>query len=516
MQVCSVSPAVDSCARLIYQKAQKTYARIPTENRRYIDFEDVLQEGLIAAWKAEKTFDKRKKAKFSTYLFTGLDMVYSGLLSPLRQKKRCSNGMEELDAPAVSEISSDYTQQTAVYADILTDGVASSLTQQAAVSSLLAVFGVADPEVQYLLLEVASGNWRFNVRHSKLVRRLRRLSRWHHATEHDYNLLSDNADVKAQVIEGMSRLTNIEVADSRLLLCGECGKLFSLTDVRAGRYVASSLACAACLTKLQGEPVNSTCFGKRKVVQDGRTLRQGFSESNAACRLHCRDRVACKNYAARKGTHMIGDAAVLDDVQLEDVAVPAKTLKSAPAAKKVGDGKKKAGIKLVDKGTKKANKVLKGKTKKVAAKVAKVAKKGTAKKAKSKDEVVRKPRKQRSAAKIDPHSEKGKALVKANLDEKGRDLPYKNPSALRKLFVFALRPGRTLAELTAKAKTLDLKSGDPSFQLASLRACKSGDSSLRPYPSTHTWKLDEENGAFHIHGVKRIACYERMARIDGR
>lgn len=220
---------------------------------------------------------------------------------------------------------------------------------------------------------------------------------------------------------------------------------------------------------------------------------------------------------------MTGEAAVLDGVDLGEVDVPEKAVKSAPVAKKVGDGKKKAGIKLVDKGTKKvkakvadAPKSTKtAKAKKVAAKVAKVAKKGTAKKAKSKDE-VRKPRKQRSAAKIDPHTEKGKALVKANLDEKGRDLPYKNPSALRKLFVFALRPGRTLAELTAKAKTLDLKSGDPSFQLAALRACKSGDSSLRPYPSTHTWKLDEENGAFHIHGVKRIACYERMARIDGR
>jgi DNA-directed RNA polymerase specialized sigma24 family protein len=512
---CSLSPAVDSCARMIYQKAQKTYARIPTENRRYIDFEDVLQEGLIAAWKAEKSFDKRQ-AKFSTYLFKGLDMVYSGLLSPLRQKKRVSKGMEELDAPMRSKdtASPDGSGLTADVKLILPDAAVLASKAQEAVGALLTVFRFADPQVQHLLLEVASGNWRFNGRHVALAKRLRRLSRFHHAVEQDYNLLVDNADVKAQVIAGMSRLTNIEIADSRLLLCGECGKLFSLTDVRAGRYVASSLACAPCLTKLQGESVNSTCFGKRKVVQDGRTLRQGFSESNAACRLHCRDRVACKNYAAQRGTRMTGDAAVLDDVELGDVAIPEKTMKAAPAVKKVTSGKKKAGIKLVDKATKK---VKTGKAK-VVAKTAKVkvksVTKGKVKKAKP--EVERKPRKQRSAAKIDPHSEKGKALVKANLDDKGRDLPFKNPSNLRRLFVFALKPGRTLSEMTSKAKSLPLKSGDPSFQLTSLRACKSGDSSLRPYPSTHTWKLDEENGLFHIHGVKRIACYERMARLDGR
>lgn len=510
MLVPSVSPAVDSCARMIIQKAQQTYAQIPAENKRYIDFEDVLQEGLLAAWKAEQTFNP-KKSKYSTYVFNGLKQINQGLLAPFRQAKRnATNGMVELDAPIVGT-------ENACRELIATDVLPSEV--QETVATLLAVIYAADSKAQQMILEVVAGKWRFHPRYMKVAHRLRRLVRFHKATERDFNLLWSNPEVKSQVIEGMARLTNIEAADSRLLLCGECGKLFSLNDVREGRYVASSLACSECLTKLQGRPVNSTCFGKAEVVQDDRVLRQGFSESNAACRLHCRDRVACKIYAAKRGRHMTGEQAVLDGMELGDVELP-EVVEKAVSTKKA-KVKAKAGLKLVDKGTAKAkvakaDKPVKGKAKvaKADKPVAKVAK--TAKKAKKAPATERKPRTKKSAAKIDPHSERGKALVKANLDDKGRDLPFKNPSNLRKMFVYALKTGRTLAEMNAKAKSLDLKSGDPTYQLAVLRALKSGESSLRPYPSTHVWKLTEDAGQFHIHGVKRIACYERMARLDGR
>jgi hypothetical protein len=493
---------------MIVQKAQQTYARIPEENKRYIDFEDVLQEGLIAAWKAEQSFNP-KKSKYSTYVFNGLDQINSGLLAPFRQAKRnATTGLVELDAPV------EGTQNARLDIE---DVEALPSEIQEAVDVLLVVFWAADSKVQQMMLEVASGKLRFHPRYLKLARRLRKLVRLHQASERHFNLLCSNQDVKAQVIEGMARLTNIEATDARLLLCGECGKLFSLTDVRQGRYVASSLACSECLTKMQGRSVNSTCFGKAKVVQDGRVLRQGFSESNAACRLHCRDRVACKIYAAKRGRHMTGEQAVLDGFEVGDVVIPEDVEKAVPTKK--AKAPKKAGLKLVDKGKAKAagsGKTVKAKVKKVAKteKSAKAVK--TVKKAKKAAAPERKPRTKKSAAKIDPHSERGRELVKANLDDKGRDLPFKNPSNLRKMFVYALKTGRTLAEMNAKAKSLDLKSGDPTFQLAVLRSLKSGESSLRPYPTTHVWKLTEDAGQFHIHGVKRIACYERMARLDGR
>jgi hypothetical protein len=44
---------------------------------------------------------------------------------------------------------------------------------------------------------------------------------------------------------------------------------------------------------------------------------------------------------------------------------------------------------------------------------------------------------------------------------------------------------------------------------------KSGDSSLRPYPSTHTWVAEVKGERIIVSNVKRIAFYAKMARIQG-
>jgi hypothetical protein len=122
---------------------------------------------------------------------------------------------------------------------------------------------------------------------------------------------------------------------------------------------------------------------------------------------------------------------------------------------------------------------------------------------------TRKVREARSAERIDPKTAKAEGLIK--LDDKGRDLPFKTASMMRWVLEQCLEPGGAPEKMLEKEV---VKLGyDYKFQRTVIVSGKSGDSSLRPYPSTHVWKTEIADGKIRVYDVKRVAFYRKMPRI---
>lgn len=511
-----VSPLVDSCAGLIHQKAFRTFRRISPENKRWIDLEDVIQDGIIEAWEASQRYDKTKGTRFSTYLYRGIDMSLSARYAiPLRQKKRVTT-LTELDAPIPG---------TDMMPEVETSEASPEQLFQA-VSGLVCVCSIIPPvAVSFLLGVIVSESGLIRRRTADDIACIPEACRELGVLRQDIDLVMASAHARGLVLEGVVRSSVVAEEDIKVLECIECRIKFSLSDVRQGLYSATSLTCSVCLKKISAAGAENTCFGRKKELHNNRTVTEGYSEADAECRLHCRDRAACVRFIQVKEKRMAKKVPDMD-VELEDVdftdveaedtdtattddaeaEAPAKSTKKA--AKSAG---KKSAAKKATKAPAKETKPAKSAAKKVAKAPAKSAAKKAAKSDKSKG--TRTPK---SSEPIDPKVALKEGLIK--LDEHGRDLPFKAGSMMRWCLEQALEPGG-VTEKEMEAKVIKL-GYDYKFQRTVLLSGKSGDSSLRPYPSTHTWKAEAtgegKDARITVSNVKRIAFYKRMARIDGR
>lgn len=533
MHVTGVSPMVDSCSRLVYQKAKKTFSRISPENRRWIDLDDVIQDGLIEAWQASRRYvDGRgeRLSKFSSYLYRGLDMALSGRYGmPLRQKKRTA-ALLELDAllPGTQmrpDIPDRRLSPEELYAAISVVTQLCRSVSPAALSFLLAVMSVVSAQT------VVSGRRRrsrlvsFSRRTREAIQCIPEACIRHRVRREDMDLVLSRPEAVGLVLEGVVQDRDLRAEeDAKVLACVGCSERFSLSDVRKGLYWARSLTCKSCLDKLFASGPENSCFGREKEVHNTRTVTEGYSEADAECRLHCRDKAACVRYIEERRKTM-SEATDTLEVDVDDVdftgidagsEVPEETgtTKSTKHAKgvKVAKSAKTAKAAKTAKPTKTAKTVTPEKPAK-AAKSAKTEKSAKAAKT-EKPAKERSQRKQKSTEKIDPKVALKQGLIK--LDEQGRDLPFKSGSFMRWAVEQALEPGGVSEATLEKAA---VKQGyNFKFQLAVLLSGKSGDSSLRPYPSTHTWKVerDEKKHTIRLYDLKRIAYYEKMARLDGR
>ena len=515
-----VSRRINPCKGLIYQKASQVYRRMAPENKRWIDPEDVLQDAMIAALRTQRSYKPDRGAKFSTYLFTGLDMAMSArYYTPLRQQKR-KGAVLELDAP-IGE------GEDVVFREIRSSD-ASQADVVEAVSSAVAVCRRALPSAAVFFVGVlVSGRGRIRSWNVDAVGGLEDICREYGMGRPEMALLMGTHANKAMALEGVvgAGLKLGAEEDAKVLECLTCQGMFSLAQVRTGQYSASSLTCKSCLMALQAE--ERTCFGRRKVVQRTRTV-EGYAEADAECRLHCRDRAACRK-ANREGERVMSPKEAIDeleDVSFDDVEAEepqATATRPATEGKSSGKSEKAAKASKPAKATKAVKTVKQAK----AAKPAKVEKATKVVKAAHRDRVEkakdtkaakaarpakeRKGREVKSAERMDPKVALKQGLIK--LDEEGRDLPFKTGSMLRWVFNQLAQPGGVeLKALEAKIRKNGLS---PDFQLTVLRSGKSGDSGLRPYPSTHTWKVEEEKGRIRVYDLKRIAFYPKMARLRG-
>ena len=504
-----VSPLVDSCDRLIFKKAAKTYNRLSPENQRWIDFEDVIQDGFIEAWQAEQRYRQDFGTKYSTYLYRGLDLLFHGRYhAPLQQQKRVAR-LKELDAPVPGS------------EDTFPDLVSQEPTPEeifSAVSGVLQVCHALPPDaVSFLLQVVTTETGQITRRGSNSIVLIPEACQRYDVRREDLALIMVSAYAKSMLVEGVvAAAGHLGEDDAKVLECINCRASFSLNDARKGRYSATSLTCLTCLRELHASGPELTCFGRRKVVK-GKTVVEGYSEADTECRMHCRDRVACRQFIEKGEKRMTtGNVENIEletegidftDIETGDIEVPASP-EAAPATKP-----RKAAAKRAAKPAKVVEpEPVAAEPEAPVKKAVKAAPKKAAKKAAPK-KAAKKPvqRSKKSTAKIDPKEAKKQGLIK--LDEQGRDLPFKPGSVMRYYLTEAMEPGGTTEAALEKFAS---KNGyNHKFQMAVLLSGKSGDSGRRPYPSTHTWKVerDEKTGKIQVYNVRRIAFYARMDRV---
>jgi hypothetical protein len=451
-----ISPQIDACSGLIFQKATQTYSQITQEHRRWIDLEDLLQEGLLAALKAQSSYETGKDTKFSTYLYTGLHFHNTGRCKDrLRQAKRASAGLVELDAPVDDEeggltpslASQEQGQEVACGTIQAFLGLCRSLSPGAAAYLIRGLLGG---------VEVRMG--RHQRSESRYQGEIALAVRKHRVRVDELRLLTKSEEIRKMVLHRLAEAGSIQlnpdVLMAEVLECIRCRKLFSLDAVQKGRYVVSTMTCSRCYHVMQRLPLSESCFGKSPA-------EGGPTETDRTCQLHCRDRAICREFVsgARKDMakkEKVAEAkAPVEQDELADVdfsAAETKTDKKPKAAKAApkpatapkGDGK------------------------------------ATPKAAKAPKE---------------PKTPKEEQL-----------LPFKEQSMMRYLFVKAMEPaGLKEKELVT---ICEKRAYNPKFQLGCL---KQGNDAKKPAEPRFTWKITIEGGVIKIYDLKKMKVKKEAA-----
>jgi hypothetical protein len=96
---------------MVVQKAKEAYARLPQHTKNWLQLEDFIQEGLLEGMTVvARRYNPNKGAKFSTFLYTGLELFFKNLLEPhyadMRYEGRTS-AIEDLAPNWERKISAD-------------------------------------------------------------------------------------------------------------------------------------------------------------------------------------------------------------------------------------------------------------------------------------------------------------------------------------------------------------------------------------------------------------------------
>lgn len=286
---------VESCTGLIVKQANKAYNRLSQDHKRWVDPEDLIQDGRLAAVQLvvgrkakmlpDGTVDlatgphytNKLGTKYSTYLYTGLDWYLDkNYYTPMRQQKRTIGNLVELDAPlpdresTIQVASSEPIQDTALDAVMAFVTLCQSLEAKAVI---------------WLTAGLLFGKSRSGYPVIPAIRQAVTVT----GVQYDQlKILIKSPLARTKVLTMLEKDATIDLgteADSRVLECSECEGQFSLIAIRQGRFFPESMTCRTCYRKLQTAPVEKSCFGKIKTTE-----HEGFSTDDPECRLHCIDR----------------------------------------------------------------------------------------------------------------------------------------------------------------------------------------------------------------------------------
>lgn len=530
-----ISPKIDSCAAMLTQKAQSSHRRLAPGHKRWIDPEDLLQEGLIAALKVEERHDETKGAKFSTLLYKGADWHLSRKAVGLLQEKRSGD--------PVSMTGVEDTREMEFPVPAMQESVV------APVKAYLALIRALSPPAQMLVIRVmlldASSQYDVHVycavpwgpiiveHYDPVV--LNELQATVRRLELDESVLrltglaggeSVRQKVLTELIEDGSLGQDTE-EQLRCLLCIECGGQFSLAQVRDGIFYVSSMKCRRCHREQMRD--EKACFGKEHDPDD------------PVCRLHCREKKACKEFKEQSMTATVAVTAEVEQalagIDFTDIdAQVAKKAKDKPAGKEpktpvvkpqAKDAKAKAAPKAVAETSKKAvepTKEKKAKTDGVASPVkgkekpktvvAKTEKEPTKKASTSKSvEPKQEKTKTASASKKATDvaaSKEPKSKKAASVDEVpvpaavGSRWPYRNGSCYQWMFQ-VMYEGAGIKQDKLREKLIsEGRASTVSMMIKELRGGHTG---------THRWKISEEGGRFRIYDVKERKTYLTRAQL---
>lgn len=509
VQVHGISARIDGCERLLYKQANHFHNHLPAEHQRWIDLEDVLQEGLLAAWQSEQKFSStwgpqsaldnqasKGRRPFSTYMAYGVRNRFSQTFrSPLSQQKRLSTGIVSITDPVPGT-------EDMMLADILLSPDPTPEMMEIGITTFAAIGRrLGGDAAAFFVATMSLGVWPVRAfgayRLRSLMAQIRRAVLAVGSGFEEMVTVADSKLFRRKTLtlaREFTKMTSTGGHDLKILDCVKCRQQYSLKDVEHGRFEPETLTCSDCYQKMQSSAPERSCFGKTKTED-----HEGFSEADPECKLHCRDREICRQYV--NGGRKMGTATeeVLDDIDFEedteaedmpendDVAEPAPVKKTSKKATKPAPAK--------------------------AAKPAKTAKAAKPAKSPKPAKTAKAEKKQAPNTKIVKTTDTGEDKV-IKLDDQGRDLPFKPSSWMRGCLVLAL-DGVKVSKLEADLK----KAGaDVAFQMKMLRSGNnagrtSEGGGLLPYPITHTWKITEDKGFIKAHDVKRVATFAKLERV---
>ena len=330
LQLKNISPKIDSCTGLILQKANGAYQRISPDHQRWIDPEDLIQEGLVAALAAQKTHRDTGRAKYSTYLYNGLmfhfDRYYT---TPLSQQKRAKASLVELDAPRFPG-----ADQDEVKLDLPDQSFTSNQTSNAVKSFMELVRRLSAKAVGVLATSLLCGKWvdQAVLSDEKIMGEISTRAKILGIGFDDLQVVAkdENSRKKALTMLGNSDIMELGIeADVRVLECVECRGQFTLSAIRDGRYYVDTTTCRTCYLKMQRASSELSCFGKPK-----RLKQEGYSDKDVECRIHCRDRKECRQFIEKRSKIMADEDVATANEEVKEVEDAVKNVKGKAKAKK--------------------------------------------------------------------------------------------------------------------------------------------------------------------------------------
>jgi hypothetical protein len=439
---------------MIAKNAYSVYRRISREHKRWLDPEDLIQEGFLTALKKVTPYDRTRGAKYSTYLYRGLSMEGAKFLFALHGTEKRGAKLIELDAPRVvgeEEVPGIELPSPEVECTDLEGLVRVFVMVYRRLSSQAAAVLAGG-----LLCGRATGS-RVQKREGVLDE-IRRVVRENGVTMRDFSVLGSNEKIRRKVLQRLAADVNIGLGiemDARILECVGCKSPFSLAAVKSGRFIAETMTCRACYKDLQR--ASETCFGKVKT-----STHEGFSGSDIECRLHCQDRAICQQYIQKRTETTMAKvkakaAKVSEEVEELDELNEVDTVESEDADETEVPEEVPAPKKL---------------------------KKGT--------------------AKATTKAEKPAKAAKAKVE--GPDLPFKADSLMRAVLVKCLDPKGA----TEKGLEKFVVENGYSWPLQR-RTVLAGKNSKSGSDPTHTWTVDAEGGTIKVTNVKRVKVKKAAA-----
>lgn len=353
MQLLSgITPRVDTCVPMIVQQARRVYQGMDACNKRWMDEEDVIQEGALAALKADRTFvadgishGQSYQIKFSSYcykvLFTNLHDTF---IKGYKATKRVTD-MKEIDAP-IKDSETDRIRDS-IFGESHEDNQHYEQAQL-----FVRVCQLVRGPAAELLISVMIGGSPIGMRAIGTVRALtllRKAVALLGVTYEDFHGFVKNVSARkialTMLAGGVTMVPGLDI-DARVLECIECRGQFSLRDVRSGKFVADTLTCSNCYKQMAEAPAEISCFGKPKTDK-----HEGYSEKDIECRLLCMDRNACKQHLTSGKENAMSENEVVETDELEDADdligdtfddEPVKPVKKVNKAKSASKPAKKA------------------------------------------------------------------------------------------------------------------------------------------------------------------------------
>lgn len=453
---------------------------VPEESKRWMDRDDVIQDILMEAVDTEATFSASGGRKFSTYLYSAIDWYAAHTYVSLNRKKRRAEQLVELDAPllhledtAKFEVPVPATQgneENDVRSFIT---LCRNLTQPALVALVHGFLrGNGRKATPEICAEIASVTVKLGLDSGSLVR------------------IGKSEESSRNVLTTLSRdvIMSLETeAALRILECVGCKGTFTIAAIREGRFHVGTMTCRTCYRELKKLPSILSCFGK---VQTDK--RQGYSEEDTACKVHCQDRKQCVQFQQKEeGKSMSKNAAVESGVDNEDIVDDLEDVD-------LGEVEAKKGKAVAPKD--KPKKAVSAKANKPVAKTKTV---GVAKKAKNGPQAAVAASAKKAAAKVKPIKEDDDRPCPKDV---GPHWPYRAGSQRR--YAFQLMYDGIDKEAFSKQCKKDAV--NERGLLVAMRG-----SGPREFRTTHTWKVNEEGTRYKIYDIKYIGGDKQKTGAKG-